>query len=69
MQRTHGNKRGLTDLCLLLALVLCTSILHGAPAVPVADGPMFPPAPWEGLQVADGPMFPPAPWEGLRIAA
>jgi hypothetical protein len=33
--------------------------------VAVADGPIFPPDPWDkrSVAVADGPIFPPDPWD------
>ena len=68
MRRILNGKLGLTDLILLSAFALSASVLHAAPVVRVADGPMLPPAPWEDLRIADGPMLPPAPWEDLRVA-
>jgi len=72
---------GLSEAVLLVGLILSSSILRASTAVPVssapdfssqaaqlADGPWFPPAPWENVTVADGPWFPPAPWENVTVA-
>jgi hypothetical protein len=44
------------------AAVQAPPVSHG-PNQRVANGPTFPPDPWDG-KVANGPTFPPDPWDG-----
>ena len=69
MRRIFKFKFALTDLVLLLAMALASSLLQFPGSTKVSSGPTLPPNPWEDIQVASGPTLPPNPWEDIQVAS
>ena len=67
MLKLTGSLTFCATICLLFVAASATGNVCGGfpsgvtiPGIQVADGPIFPPDPWD---VADGPIFPPDPWD------